>query len=145
MTLIPTVGERSWPNEPTVELCVDECGSKCCRTPSFYLPLKPHEEALFEGYPIRNEVTIRNDKLGSKLKGRFISFQDTGGRCPHLDFAGMCTIYEDRPDCCRAFPDEPVPGCLVWPSEWGHEMVPLPSPTLDTEFPLEIFNETGSE
>ena len=99
-SLIPTVGERSWPNEPTVELCVDECGSKCCRTPSFYLPLKPHEEALFEGYPIRNEVTIRDEKLGSKLRGRFISFQDTGGRCPHLDFAGMCTIYEDRPDCC---------------------------------------------
>lgn len=138
--MIPTVGERNWPNQPSIEVCVDECGSKCCRTPNFYLPLKPEEEALFEGYPIRDEVAIRNDKIGGKLKGRFISFQDTGGRCPHLDFTGLCTIYEDRPGCCRAFPDEPVAGCLVWPSEWRGALTPLPSPTLAEEFPLEIFN-----
>ncbi len=138
--MIPTVGERSWPNQPTKELCVDECGSKCCRTPSFYLPLKPEEEALFEGYPIRDTVVIRDDAAGTKLKGRFFSFQDSGGRCPHLDFAGMCTIYEDRPDCCRSFPDEPIAGCLVWPSEWRGELTPLASPTLKEELPLEIFN-----
>lgn len=138
--MIPTVGERKWPNEATKELCVDECGSKCCRTPSFYLPLKPEEEALFADYPIRNSVAIRDDAAGLTLKGRFLSFQDTGGRCPHLDFAGMCGIYENRPDCCRAFPDEPTPGCLLWPSEWKGELTPLASPTLKEELPLEIFN-----
>jgi hypothetical protein len=85
-------------------------------------------------------VAIRNDKIGTKLKGRFVSFQDTGGRCPHLDMGGLCMIYEKRPGCCRAFPDEPVPGCLVWPSEWRGALTPLPSPTLAEEFPLEIFN-----
>jgi Fe-S-cluster containining protein len=143
--LIPTLGERKWPNPPTVEVCVDECGSKCCRTPSFYLPLKPEEEALFEGYPIRDTVVIRDDKIGGKLKGRFFSFQDNGGRCPHLDSRGLCSIYDTRPTCCRAFPDFPTPGCLVWPSEWNGELIPLPSPTLKEELPLEIFNEARPE
>ncbi len=142
MTLILPGGEHPSSQQST-DICVDECGSKCCRTPGFYLPLKPEEEQLFEGHPIRTSVRVRKndiDAVGGVLRGRFISFQDTGGRCPHLDTKGMCGIYETRPTCCRRFPEEPTPGCLLWPAVWNGALTPLPSPTLQDELPLEIFN-----
>lgn len=34
------------------------------------------------------------------------------GRCPHLSDAGLCTIYDTRPQGCRAFDCSEEPGYL---------------------------------
>jgi Fe-S-cluster containining protein len=129
-----------WPNEPSVDLCITQCQSKCCRTSSLFLTLQPEEEHLFSGYRIRNEMLTNDNGLSRKLKGRFFWFMDTNGRCPHLDSNGYCTVYEQRPEACRSFPYEPVPGCLVWPPPWPKALTPLPSPTLEDELPVGRLN-----
>jgi hypothetical protein len=42
--------------------------------------------------------------------GTELAFID--GRCPHLDEAGMCGIYETRPRGCRSFDCSREPGYL---------------------------------
>lgn len=42
--------------------------------------------------------------------GSILPFID--GRCPHLDPAGRCGIYETRPQGCREFNCDQAPGYL---------------------------------
>jgi len=32
--------------------------------------------------------------------------------CPHLTAEELCTIYDDRPKCCRTFPNRVHPNCI---------------------------------
>jgi Fe-S-cluster containining protein len=105
-----------------------------------FITLKPEEEYLFENYRIRNEMKV-DDSTGVKLfaptgmvrkiTGRFFWFQDTNGRCPHLEASGYCDVYDERPEACRVFPFEPTPGCLVWPLPWPKTLTPFPPPEGD--------------
>lgn len=127
----------NWPHEPSVWLCVDVCESKCCRTPQLYLTLTPEEEKLFEGHPLRNEITVKeSDEITKTIEGRFLWFRETNGKCPHLDVDGYCEIYEDRPEACRTFPVQATPGCLVWPIPWPAALTPL----RDVDLPIARLN-----
>lgn len=135
----PPAGD--WVVAPSIEVCVEQCGSKCCRTSSLFLQLRPEEEALFDGYPIRNHMDVNQSNGVRKIKGRFLWFQDTNGRCPHLKSDGFCGIYDNRPTACRGFPAQPTPGCLVWPLPWPKPLTPLPSPDGDDPFPFAKLND----
>ena len=104
-----------WLIPPSTSLCIDLCGSRCCRNPSGGLHLTYAEiETLFPTSPLRS-VMETDTTIFRTEAGGFLLFADTGGQCPHLLNTGLCAVYEQRPIACRGFPWGPEPDCLVWP------------------------------
>lgn len=106
--------------EATLELCVGECGSACCRTPAQLLRVRHDElERMLRlaskkklPAPTYRQATI--DRFGPLYE---ISM-GAMGRCVFLQHStGLCRIYAARPNCCRVFPHQPFRGCLVWPDD----------------------------
>lgn len=98
-----------------LDICRDQCGSKCCRSPmASHLPLQRRERHLFDGEELVREIKVL-DKRGLPMtrRGTFVKFN---GQCPKLADDGSCSIYEQRPVTCRKFPTQAVRGCLLWPT-----------------------------
>lgn len=92
----------------SIEVCANQCGSKCCRGPGFIRLRKDEAERLSKLSPFF--LADPDDQ------GRPTVFLEAGEACVFLGAKGECTIYEQRPEACRKFPSSPWPGCLVWPA-----------------------------
>lgn len=98
----------SWKQRPSIQLCAVECGAKCCKAPGFFFVTTPEMRRL----------------KGLNKKAKFMRHESVwvfdhdfnGGQCVFL-VDNMCSIYSDRPDACRKFPNKPYEDCLVWPKE----------------------------
>lgn len=92
-------------------LCRDVCGALCCQGPQV-LVLTAGEAIEMRAHASRLGATMvlhARDDGGASLR-----FPDhAGDRCPMLDAADACRIYESRPARCRAFPEGPRPGCVI--------------------------------
>ena len=94
-----------WVRPPSLALCADECGAKCCK--NRLVLLTPGE-------------AVRLSSLGSALitqgmDGHWAMLAKPA--CVFLTPEDRCRIYAERPEACRAFPQRPSAGCLVWPKE----------------------------
>lgn len=105
--------------EATLELCVGECGSACCRTPAMELRLTEGEARRLELLAAKKRIRLGPRRtLDVDAAARFALGMGPMGRCSFLqDATGLCRIYPNRPACCRTFPHRPVAGCLVWPAD----------------------------
>ena len=92
--------------EPSLALCADECGAKCCQNRLVLLSEAEARRlaALRPGLPVSRGTDGRWALLAIPA-------------CPFLAPDRRCAIYAGRPDACRAFPQRPSAGCLVWPQE----------------------------
>lgn len=96
-----------WQREATYELCVVECGGKCC---SMDLRVNMTKDEAVRLAELASGTIIMNyDETKSKSP---YSMNIKGG-CQFLR-GGACSIHEDRPQSCRNFPYRPTPGCVVW-------------------------------
>lgn len=103
MVLATMVGRTQ---EPSLKLCADECGARCCR--SRLVKLSESEAyALSERAP--------EAKIARGSDGSWAMFAIP--QCHFLSDQNVCSIYPHRPAACRAYPTRPSPGCLVWPTE----------------------------
>ncbi|MGF1633601.1 MAG: YkgJ family cysteine cluster protein [Phycisphaerae bacterium] len=78
------------------------CTAACCRrTVSDFAVLlqTEHERRRFGPWSVTLPVA---DEAGVLRHERVITYRDDG-RCPFLGDDDRCTIYEDRPEACRAF------------------------------------------
>lgn len=101
----PVVHNINWKREPTVELCVGECGAACCKAPG----------RVFLGtVEMRQLKRLGNIKVESAGRGKWLMEFD--GACLFLK-DDLCSIFENRPMACRRFPPKPTEGCLVWGGE----------------------------
>lgn len=101
---------RMWTRQPSYELCVKECGGKCCtgQTGVNVVWLESVDEAT------------RIVKLAGGFM-RFVDGKDDGKLgmlgmklpCVFLE-EGACSIHEQRPNACRIYPNRPTSGCAVW-------------------------------
>ena len=94
------------------QICMNECRAGCCRG-YLTLAMTRDEVTSFRGHA---------DRLGVEAKitttsdgGGWLRFPDhPGAHCPMLDDAtSACRIYEDRPQRCRDFPSDQLPGCAI--------------------------------
>ena len=94
------------------EICMTQCRAMCCRGP-LVLELTPEEAGDFRQRAARLDEEVDLYPLSSGGYG--IRFTDyVGDCCPMLDqetFA--CRIYPNRPERCRKFPEQLVPGCAI--------------------------------
>ncbi len=98
---------KVWTRPATYELCVVECGGKCCS-----MDLDVHmtkEEAIVLAKLAGGEIQM---KLNPKKKTAPYAMNIKGG-CQFLK-DGSCSIHEQRPNACRNFPHRPTEGCAVW-------------------------------
>ena len=86
------------------ETCRPFCASICCRGYSFIALTE--EEATSGRYIYKEvddqcgcDVCIRMRKEGL----RYVLRKRPDGACVHLDGAGKCSIYDHRPETCRAY------------------------------------------
>lgn len=89
---------------PSLALCADECGARCCRSRLVKLSV---EEAW--------SFTARGAPVAQGTDGSWAMLAIP--QCHFLGERNACTIYPHRPAACRAYPTRPSPGCLVWPKE----------------------------
>ncbi len=98
---------KVWTRPATYELCVVECGGKCCS-----MDLVVHmtiEEATVLAKLAGGQINMNYDKNRKKAPyGMSIK-----GGCQFLK-DGACSIHEQRPSACRNFPHRPTEGCAVW-------------------------------
>ena len=97
-----------WLRPPSLALCAEECGARCCR---------------------QRRLVILSASEGARLKAKredVLIAQGTDGRLAMLlnpicvflhPETNRCTIHAERPDACRAFPQRPSVGCRVWPKD----------------------------
>lgn len=97
---------------PSLAVCQQECGARCCRAPG-YLKLSDREAQRMATLSPR-PITVFRDPQDGKLT---MHFSENGGQCPLLSAEHLCTWYTGRPVACARFPEQPNPGCLVWPLE----------------------------
>lgn len=105
----------AWLQPPSRTLCADVCHGRCCRAPG-YLKLSEREAtrmSTLAGHPL----TVFRDPADQRLT---MHFSENGGHCPLLSADNLCTWYSGRPVACQRFPEQPNPGCLVWPMEAAH-------------------------
>lgn len=92
-------------------LCREECGALCCQGPQV-LVLSADEASAMRGHAARLGVALLlHPHADGRASLRFPDHADE--RCPMLDAAHACRIYDARPTRCRAFPEGPRPGCLL--------------------------------
>lgn len=98
---------KMWQRDATFELCVEQCGGKCCSMDLRVNMTK--EEAMRLAKHAGGTLIASYDKTKSHHE---YSMNIKGG-CQFLK-DGACSVHEDRPDACRNFPHRPVEGCAVW-------------------------------
>lgn len=98
---------QAWSRQPSIELCAQECGARCCRAPN-WVALNDHEMRRLRA--LKPEIKVLNIERGAWA----LDFGDNGGACPFLA-NNLCSIYDERPFDCRRFPVAPQDFCLVWP------------------------------
>ena len=92
--------------EPSLALCAEECGARCCQNRLVLLSEAEAQRlaALRSGLPVSRGTDGRWALLAIPA-------------CSFLGRDRRCAIYAERPDACRAFPQRPSAGCLVWPAD----------------------------
>lgn len=98
---------KMWQREATYELCVTECGGKCCSMDLNIYMTKA--EAVKLADLAGGLITM---SFHGKRKHHQYAMNIKGG-CQFLK-DGACSIHDDRPGACRNFPHRPVEGCAVW-------------------------------
>ena len=103
------------PTEELSRICSEMCGAKCCRTTNIALRAVEVETLNRLAQEKDMGVALRRDANGAYLR----SEDQQGKQCPFLeDPTSRCSIYEERPNACRSFPDGPeLDGCLL--SGWA--------------------------
>lgn len=84
-----------------------QCKGACCRYVTFYVPKLTDDKARFyelHGFTVARELHERMDAVLVPQP------------CGALTVDGMCSIYDERPDVCREFPQAPeqqlgLPNC----------------------------------
>jgi Fe-S-cluster containining protein len=99
-----------WIRSPSIQLCAQECGAKCCRAPGSFT-LSPREAGRLQMWAGR-ELVLRAEPGGFVR----LNFSENGGACPALAGNFTCSIYPYRPVACHRFPQAPDPRCAVWPT-----------------------------
>lgn len=87
------------------------CGAGCCQGPLVLtLTATEAERMAALARDLGIAARIRPAADGARLR-----FPDhPGSRCPMLDPDGWsCRIYDERPERCRRFPEQQVPGCAL--------------------------------
>lgn len=98
---------RVWTQPATYELCVVECGGKCC---SMDLNVNmTRGEAVKLAKLAGGEILMT---LNPQKKEAQYAMNIKGG-CQFLKKGG-CSIHKDRPNACKNFPHCPTEGCAVW-------------------------------
>lgn len=97
---------------PSLELCANQCHARCCRAPGYLKLTEREAERMARLAPL--PITVFRVPGEDRLT---MHFSENGGMCPLLDDAtSTCTWYGNRPVACARFPEQPNPGCLVWPA-----------------------------
>jgi len=78
--------------------CIDNCALCCLCQPE----LLPHEENRFRADPRLRDSVVRSH-ISPEVRGAAIKLRGQHGAC-HFLAGRRCTIYNDRPHFCRAFP-----------------------------------------
>ena len=93
-----------WWMEGVVFQCQPNCG-RCCDEPGGIVYLtKDDAKRLAEHHAIEVKEWLERD-CQTTLDGRFILDSDAETDiCIYLDSDKKCTVYEARPDQCRAYP-----------------------------------------
>lgn len=99
-----------WQREPGLELCVKECGAYCCRagveaTITSDESVRLDAKLIFMG---GKKLDVYWHKEKKKWRWRI------GEPCIFLQEDNMCSIHNERPECCRRFPPKPTTWCPVW-------------------------------
>jgi Fe-S-cluster containining protein len=97
-----------WQRQPSIELCAKECGAECCR--------RGVEATITSDEIIRLNKKLTGVKLDvywheEKKRYRW----RIGKPCLFLQKDNMCSIHEDRPECCCRWPAKPTTWCPAWP------------------------------
>lgn len=96
-----------WVRPPSLQLCAEECGAKCCKNRMVLLS-EEEARALKALAPTPSLIAKGSDGRWAML---------TTPACMFLTAENRCSIYTHRPAACRAFPQRPSAGCLVWPTD----------------------------
>ena len=96
-----------WVQAPSLSLCAEECGARCCKN---RMVLLSEEEA--RGL---QALASTPSLIAKGSDGRWAML--TTPACMFLTEENRCGIYSHRPAACRAFPQRPMAGCLVWPKD----------------------------
>lgn len=114
LRLLPQAYAEAGGKQPSIQTCVVECGSSCCKGATgnigFTDTRKIRKQANEQGLVIKLRPTMRLFDNQWALR-----FSDHNDQCPFLSNVGYCGIYEDRPDACRLYPHKPQQGCAVYP------------------------------
>jgi len=78
--------------------CIDKCALCCLCQPE----LLPREESRFRADPLLKDSVVESH-ISPEVRGAAIKLRGRHGAC-HFLSGRRCTIYEDRPHFCRAFP-----------------------------------------
>jgi len=97
---------------PSLALCRDQCGARCCTAPGS-ITLSLLEARKLNTWAGR-ELVYREMPRG-RIMGLVLNFSENGGQCPMLAADKSCSIYPYRPVGCHLFPQAPTEECLVWP------------------------------
>lgn len=98
-------------------VCRETCKARCCRLT--HVSLREMEVETLRRHAVERSlnVALRRDQAGPYMRGE----DQEGKTCPFLGADSACTVYVDRPNACRNFPDAPeTDGCYLsgWqPSE----------------------------
>lgn len=98
---------KVWTRAATYDLCVEQCGGKCCSMDLQVNMAKNEVVRLAE--LAGGTIVVNYDE--TKLKAPY-SMSIKGG-CQFLK-DGACSIHEERPQACRNFPSCPTEACAVW-------------------------------
>ena len=99
---------QGWVRPPSLALCADECGAKCCK--NRLVLLTPGEATRLS--------SMGHAPITQGTNGRWAML--TIPTCVFLTTENLCRIYAERPEACRVFPQRPASGCLVWPKDLVH-------------------------
>ncbi len=114
--------DRTWDTMPSYligsltadaagHICMTVCHAMCCRGP-IILTLTEEEALAFQHRATEMAIPLL---ITRGTSGAWLRFSDhPGERCPMLeDGTFRCLKYEDRPQRCRDFPNNPTPGCVI--------------------------------
>lgn len=95
-----------WVRDPSLAVCAEECGAKCCKAPGHVFLTTDEMRRLKAFNPA---VRVLNAE-----RGRWV-MDFRSADCVFLA-GNRCTIYGERPAACQRFPMRPFADCLVWPA-----------------------------
>jgi Fe-S-cluster containining protein len=93
------------------EICVNQCGGKCCKTGNAGIGVAGLTITTQEMRRLKQ--LNKKAKISSKGSKWLLDFKENGGQCPFLSKDNLCTIHDDRPDACRKYPLWYEPKCLL--------------------------------